>query len=94
MGKSERFKKGQRCYTPEGLAVEYVGAAQGGYLALRVYVDEEDREWPDDTPQFYRTLYAKPRTQALAADRRTHFGPRRRGSPAHDLACGLDARAA
>ena len=68
MGKSERFKKGQRCYTPEGLAVEYVGAAQGGYLALRVYVDEEDREWPDDTPQFYRTLYAKPRTQALAAE--------------------------
>ena len=69
MGKSERFKKGQRCYTSDGLAVQYVGAAQGGYLALRVYVDAEEREWPeDDTPQFYRVLHAKPRTQALAAE--------------------------
>ena len=30
MGTTKRFKKGQRCYTPEGLAVEYVGPAPGG----------------------------------------------------------------
>lgn len=69
MGKSERFKKGQRCYTPEGMSVEYVGAAPGGHLAVSVYVDGDDQKWPeDDTPKFHRVLYAKPRTQALAAE--------------------------
>lgn len=69
MGTTKRFKKGQRCYTPEGLAVEYVGAAPGGHLAVAVYVDGDDQEWPeDDTPQFHRVLYAKPRTRALSAE--------------------------
>lgn len=68
MGTTKRFKKGQRCYTPEGLAVEYVGAAPGGHLAVAVYVDGDDQEWQDDTPHFHRVLYAKPRTQALSAE--------------------------
>lgn len=69
MGTTKRFKKGQRCYTPEGLAVEYVGPAPGGHLALIVYVDDGGAEWPeDDTPRFFRALNAKPRTQALAKE--------------------------